>query len=192
MKIILASTSPYRKKLLQQLNLTFEVMAPTVDEDLLKKNAPVSLPDLPLFLAQKKAESIAHQFPHSLVIGCDQMGLYRGQALNKAGTKEKAISQLQMLQGCTHQLLTSIAVCCQGQMETYTDITELSMKALTDAQIQNYVDLENPIDCSGSYKIESLGVSLFEKVKTQDPSAIIGLPLMALTKILEKFSISVI
>ncbi len=192
MKIILASTSPYRKKLLQQLNLTFQVVAPTVDEDVLKKNAPVSLTDLPLFLAQKKAECIALQFPQDLVIGCDQMGLFQGQALNKAGTKDKAISQLQMLQGQTHQLLTSIAVISQGQMETYTDVTELTMKTLTDAQIRNYVDLENPIDCSGSYKIESLGVSLFEKVKTQDPSAIVGLPLMALTKILERFSVSVI
>ena len=192
MKIILASTSPYRKKLLQQLNLSFQTISPTVDEDILKKSAPVSLPDLPLFLAQKKAESISQQFPLDIVIGCDQMGLFRGQTLNKTGTKEKAIAQLQLLQGQTHQLLTAIAVLSNGQIETHTDVTELTMRPLSPAQIRNYVDLENPIDCAGSYKIESLGVCLFDKIQTQDPSAIVGLPLMALTKILKTFSIEVI
>lgn len=192
MKIILASTSPYRKQLLQQLNITFSALAPAADEEQLKKSAPVSLPDLPLFLAQKKAESLISTFPQDLIIGCDQMGLLGGLALNKAGTKDKAVAQLQKLQGNTHQLLTAMAVYYKGHWEHHTDRTELTMRPLTDEQIRNYVDLENPLDCAGSYKIEGLGVSLFERVQTKDPSAIVGLPLMALTQILEKFSFKVI
>ncbi len=152
----------------------------------------MSTPDLPLFLAQKKAESLIHTFPQALIIGCDQMGLLGTLALNKAGTKDKAIAQLKKLQGKTHQLLTAMAVYCKGQWEYHTDITELTMRPLSDEQIRHYVDLENPLDCAGSYKIEGLGVSLFEKVQTKDPSAIVGLPLMGLTNILEKFSVKVI
>lgn len=192
MKIILASTSIYRKQLLQQLNLNFSAVAPTVDEEDLKKTAQVSVPDLPLFLAKKKAESLVSNYPQDLIIGCDQMGLLGKLSLNKAGTKDNAIAQLKKLQGQTHQLLSAMAVYCKGQWAFHTDITELTMRPLSDEQIRNYVDLENPLDCAGSYKIEGLGVSLFEKVQTKDPSAIVGLPLMALTQILEKFSVKVI
>jgi septum formation protein len=191
-KVLLASTSPYRKTLLQQLNIQFTVVAPTVDEALLKKSAQVSLPDLPLFLAQKKAESVAAQFPQDVVIGSDQMGLFKGQALDKPGTKDKAISQLQKMQGATHQLLTALCVIHKGKPHQHVDITELTMRALTEAQIKNYVDLENPIDCAGSYKFEGLGIALFEKAQTKDPSAIVGLPLMALTQILEKLHVQVL
>lgn len=192
MKIILASTSPYRKKLLQQLNLAFTAQAPTVDEALLKKTAQVSLPDLPLYLAQKKAESIAALFPQDLIIGSDQMGLFQQHPLDKPGTKDKAISQLQKLQGHTHQLLTALCVIHNGKVHSHVDVTELTMRPLSSSQIKNYVDLENPVDCAGSYKIEGLGVALFEKVQTKDPSAIIGLPLMALTKILESLQVQVL
>ncbi len=192
MKIILASTSPYRKKLLQQLNLAFTAQAPTVDEAVLKKTAQVSLPDLPLYLAQKKAESIAALFPQDLVIGSDQMGLFQQHPLDKPGTKDKAISQLQKLQGHTHQLLTALCVIHNGKIHSHVDVTELTMRTLSSSQIKNYVDLENPVDCAGSYKIEGLGVALFEKVQTKDPSAIVGLPLMALTKILESLQVQVL
>jgi septum formation protein len=191
-KIILASSSPYRKQLLQQLNLKFITVRPLADEDSLKKTAQVSLPDLPLFLAQKKAESLISQYPQDVIIGCDQMGLLNNTPLNKAGSKDKAINQLKSLQGKTHILLTAVAVYFQGKWHHHVDTTLLTMRTLSDEQIKNYVDLENPIDCAGSYKIEGLGVSLFEHVKTNDPSAIIGLPLMALTLILEKLSIKVI
>ncbi len=192
MKIILGSTSPYRKKLLQQLNVNFTVAAPAVDETALKKTAQVSLSDLPLFLAQKKAESVVGQFPQALVIGSDQMGLFKNQALDKPGTREKAISQLQMLQGHSHQLLTALYVIYQGRAFQHVDITELTMRPLTDAQITNYVDLENPVDCAGSYKFEGLGIALFEKVQTKDPSSIVGMPLMALTQILQDLQVQVL
>lgn len=192
MKIVLASTSPYRKKLLQQLNLTFTVEAPAVDESSLKKTAQVSLSDLPVFLAQKKAESVAALFPHDIVIGSDQMGLFEHKSLDKPGTKDKAILQLQKLQGTTHQLLTALCVIHRGKLFQHLDITELTMRQLNDLQIKNYVDLENPIDCAGSYKFEGLGIALFEKVQTKDPSAIVGLPLMALTQILESLQVQVV
>lgn len=192
MKIILASTSPYRKKLMEQLNIPFEQRAPTVDEDVLKKTAPVSIPDLPLYLARQKAESLVVKGSPDIVIGCDQMGLMSGMALNKPGSKDKAIEQLKKLQGKTHQLITSVAVQCAGKWELHTDITQLKMKPLTEAQIKKYVDLENPINCAGSYKIESLGLALFEDIETKDHTAIVGLPMMALCRILAKFNHPVI
>ena len=99
---------------------------------------------------------------------------------------------MQNLQGATHQLLTALCVVYKGSMVQHVDITELTMRSLTNSQIKNYVDLENPIDCAGSYKFEGLGISLFEKVQTKDPSAIVGLPLMALTQILEKLQVQVL
>ncbi len=192
MRIILASTSPYRKKLLQQLNLTFSVEAPTVDEAVLKKTAQVSLPDLPLYLAQKKAESVASLFPNDIVLGSDQMGLFNHKSLDKPGTKDKAILELQKLQGQSHQLLTALCVIHRGKIFQHVDVTELTMRSLNDSQIKNYVDLENPVDCAGSYKFEGLGIALFAKVQTKDPSAIVGLPLMALTQILESLQVQVL
>jgi septum formation protein len=191
-RIILASTSPYRRKLLQQLNLTFSVESPAVDEAVLKKTAQVSLPDLPLYLARKKAESVAALFPNDIVIGSDQMGLFDHKSLDKPGTKDKAVLQLKKLQGSTHQLLTALCVIHRGKLFQHLDITELTMRPLNDAQIKNYVDLENPVDCAGSYKFEGLGIALFEKVQTKDPSAIVGLPLMALTQILESIQVQVL
>jgi septum formation protein len=184
-KIILASTSPYRKKLLEQLNISFTAVAPLVDEETLKKTSSVSLSDLPLFLAQKKAESLIALYPHSIIIGSDQMGLLDSHSLNKAGTRDKAITQLLSLQGRTHTLLTALSVYSSGQWFHHVDTTKLTMRPLTREQIVRYVDLENPIDCAGSYKIEALGVSLFENIESRDPSAIVGLPLMALTRILD-------
>lgn len=191
-KIILASTSQYRKKLLEQLNVPFTAIAPLADEAVLKKTSSVSLPDLPLFLAQKKTESLIAIYPQSIIIGSDQMGLLDSKPLDKAGTKDKAITQLLSLQGRTHTLLTALSVYCAGKWFHHVDTTKLTMRALTREQIVRYVDLENPIDCAGSYKIEALGVSLFENIESKDPSAIVGLPLMALTRILESAGISVL
>lgn len=192
MKVLLASESAYRRQLLQQINLKFNAQAPTVDEDHLKKMAPVSLSDLPLYLAKKKAESLLSANPGGITIGCDQMGLLKGQPLNKPGTKDKAIEQLKKMQGQTHQLITAMAVHYKHVWETHTDITLLRMKPLTETQIRHYVDLENPVNCAGSYKIEGLGLTLFESIETKDHTAIIGLPVMALCRILEKFGHQVI
>ncbi len=188
-KLILASTSIYRQQQLKQLNVPFQSMAPQVDEDQLKKQAPVSTTDLPLYLAQKKAESLALLYPQSIIIGADQIGFLGNTTLGKAGTKDKAILQLLQLQGKTHQLHTAIAVYLNGQWLLHVDVTELTMRTLSEAQIRHYVDLENPIDCAGSYKFEGLGISLFDKISTKDPTSIIGLPLMTLTNFLTQFGL---
>lgn len=189
-KIILASTSPYRKKLLIQLNIPFTVLPPAVDEEELKKNSSVSLPDLPLFLAKKKAESLCSLYPQNIIIGCDQLGMIHTTAIHKSGSRARAIEQLKSLQGQTHSLITAFSVHSMGHWYHHVDTTHLHMRQLTDEQIIRYVDLENPIDCAGSYKIEGLGIALFEKIETQDPTAIVGLPLMALSRILEKIGLS--
>lgn len=189
--LILASTSKYRKQLLEQLNVPFTAMAPLVDEDLLKRQSSVSLADLPLFLARKKAESLVAQHPNSVIIGSDQMGLMGNIPLNKAGSREKAIRQLTQLAGRSHQLITAMSVFARGQWLHHVDTTTLHMRSLTAEQITRYVDLENPIDCSGSYKIESLGISLFEKIETQDHTAIVGLPLIALCRTLNAVGIPI-
>lgn len=170
---------------MEQINLSFTAVAPLVDEDILKKQSSVSIADLPLFLAQKKVESLVPTFPNNIIIGSDQMGLLGTTPLNKAGSKDKAIAQLEMLQGKSHTLLTAMSVYANGVWHNHVDTTVLHMRQLTRAQITRYVDLENPIDCSGSYKIEALGISLFEKIETSDHTAIVGLPLIALCRILE-------
>lgn len=190
-KVILASTSKYRKKLLEQLNVPFTAVAPLVDEAVLKKQSSVSLPDLPLFLAQKKAESLIASFPQSIIIGSDQMGLLDNKPLEKPGTRDKAIAQLLTMQGRSHTLLTAMSIYARGQWHHNVDTTTLHMRALTQEQVTHYVDLENPIDCAGSYKIEALGISLFEKIETSDHTAIVGLPLMALCKILTDLGIPI-
>jgi len=192
MKIILASSSPYRAKLMEQLNIPFTQKNPTVDEEELKKKAAVSIPDLPLYLARQKAESLITPNASEITIGCDQMGLLKGQPLGKAGSQDKAIEQLKKMQGKTHQLVTSIAVHCGGKWELHTDITQMKMKPLTDEQIKKYVDLDDPVNSAGSYKIESLGLALFEDIETKDHTAIVGLPMMALCRILGKFGYEVI
>ena len=191
-KVILASTSIYRQKQLKQLNLTFQAVAPMMDEAQVKKQAAVSPTDLPLYLAKKKAESLASLYPQDVIIGSDQMGFLGALALEKPGTQEKAIQQLLKMQGHTHQLHTAVAIYCGGQWLHRVDITELTMRPLNEAQIRNYVDLENPIDCAGSYKFEGLGISLFEKVSTKDPTSIIGLPLISVVSFLTQLGIPVV
>lgn len=198
-KLILASTSKYRKQLLEQLNVDFLAVAPLAAEEALKKSSPVSLRDLPLYLAQKKAESLIAQYPQAIIIGSDQMGVVDGVssgsagliALNKAGTRQKAIEQLTSIAGRSHELITAMSVYAQGQWHHHVDTTTLRMRPLSKEQITRYVDLENPIDCAGSYKMESLGISLFEAVQTKDHTAIVGLPLIALCRILNSLGIAI-
>jgi septum formation protein len=187
--VLLASSSVYRRALMDQLQIPYLHASPQVDETLLKKTAPVSLPDLPLYLAEQKARSLIEQNLEGITIGSDQMAILNNQMLDKPGTRERAIEQLLLLQGKTHQLVTAIAVHKKGQWERANIITELRMKTLTRRQIESYVDKENPLDCAGAYKIEKLGIVLFDDINTSDPSAIVGLPLIALSKILEKLGI---
>ena len=185
MKIILASTSKYRKAQLKNFGLTFDTCSPKIDEEELKKNK-LEPKHLVEYLAREKALSVQSDYPEDIVIGCDQMAVIGSHILDKPGTVERAVEQLSSLNDRTHELLTSICVVHKDRKLIHTDITQLRLKFLTEEQIRNYVNFDNPIDCAGSYKIEKSGLALFEKIESNDFSAIQGVPLMALSQILIK------
>lgn len=180
MKIILASTSPYRREQLQKLGLSFEAHAPKYDEDQLKGSGLD-----PLTLSQKlsigKAQSLASLFPEDIIIGSDQVAHLGDLTLSKPGSIERACEQLSMMSGKTHTLSTSVALIkAGGAPEVFSNQTHLRMRDLSDSEIRSYVERDQPLDCAGSYKIESFGISLFETIDTSDFTAIIGLPLLEL------------
>ncbi len=183
-RLVLASTSPYRKVLLEQLKLPFEARRPDCDEGAFKQRglAPRALAEL---LAAEKARAVSAQDQDAYVLGGDQLVDLDGEVLGKPGSVEAAEAQLQRLSGRTHRLITAIALSCpDGRVLPHTDVTELEMRALSPAEIARYVAHDRPLDCAGSYKIESLGIALFERVQCADFSAIGGLPLIALTSLL--------
>lgn len=179
-KLILASTSPYRKELLNKLNLPFKSIAPNVDENLFKEKI-----DSP----QKLAEVLAFEKAHCVfereggyVIGSDQVLDLEGEILGKPGSFDKAKEQLTQMQGREHKLITSVCLISSDGIENFSVISTLKMRNLSSEQISRYLKFDTPYDCAGSYKMESLGISLFESIQTSDPNAIIGLPLIRLTK----------
>lgn len=182
-KLILASSSPYRKALLERLGLKFECISPDVDEDKFKDliKDPIELAQT---LAKEKAMAIAKSHPEAIIIGSDQLLHFEGQNLGKAGTLEKAFDQLKMLSGKSHQLVTSFCILHPEGEHLETNVTTLKMRNLSDAGIKNYLISDNPIDCAGSYKLELKGISLFEKIDTDDHTAIIGLPLLSVGSVL--------
>lgn len=185
MAIILASTSTYRRKLLERLGLPFRVLAPGVDEGAFKDQGfePRELAER---LAWAKATSLARDWPEATLIGSDQLVAFEGRILGKPGTLEKAKDQLATLTGRTHELITALAVWHQGQVWTHLDQTRLTMRSLTLEEISRYVEADQPTDCAGSYKLEERGIALFDQIETEDHSAITGLPLIALTTILRR------
>jgi len=178
--LILASTSPYRKELLEQLGLPFQSMAPLFDEDSLK-GSNLDPVELVTRLAREKALSIAATRPAAMIIGSDQMAVAQEGLLGKPGSREAAMEQLSQLSGESHELLTAVALCHGGNVTEFLDRTRLRMRKLSPEQITRYIDADQPWDCAGAYKIESRGICLFEKIETQDHTAITGLPLMELS-----------
>ena len=185
-QLILASTSKYRYELLSRLAYKFTATAPRVDEEKEKdlRLAPQALAEK---LARVKAESL--KGPGKVVIGGDQLLSFEGRILGKSHTPEKAVTELMSLQGKTHELITAICVFDGDKEYTHTDITRMTMKKRTREQIERYVQLDEPMDCAGSYKAERHGIMLFDKIETEDFTAIQGLPLIALSKILENLSL---
>ena len=177
--LILASTSPYRRQLLERLQLPFTCERPGIDEEAVKR----SLRDprtVVQELARRKAAAVAARHPDAIVIGSDQTASLGGEMLDKPGTAEIACAQLQRLQGREHHLLTAVAIVhARGQRE-FVDQTRLQMRKLTDEEIARYVAREQPLDCAGSYKIEGLGIALFTRIQGEDQTAITGLPLLRL------------
>lgn len=187
--VILASTSVYRKALLERLGLAVVCEPPCVDEDTYKSSIEDPFA-LAATLASAKARAVAQRHAGQIVIGGDQLVAFEGQILGKPGTFENAVEQIGRLAGKTHELVTAMSVIApDGSEHRHTDIAWMTMRPLDQERIERYVRLDLPIDCAGSYKIESAGISLFETIETGDHTAITGLPLMALTTILERLGL---
>ena len=184
MRLILASQSPYRKAQLENLGVNFLSIRPQVDEEKLKGNGPRDLVELTRYLALHKAESLRREHPDAIIFGSDQLAELDGERLDKPGSHTRAVEQLQRMQGRSHRLITSLCVLSPDSTFTFTDITTLHLRALSDEQIESYLRQDQPYDCAGSYKIEKAGMALIARLETQDPSAIQGLPLISLTSAL--------
>lgn len=189
-EIILASTSKYRKALLERLMVPFECKAPNVDEDQYKKTIkdPYELANV---LAIKKAQAVAMLNPNKIVIGSDQLAHLDGLFLSKPKTFEKACEQLKTLSGKTHELVTAVTLIKGDQEYSFTNITKLTMRSLSEKQIETYVNKDMPLDCAGAYKLELHGIALFKKIDSSDHTAIIGLPLIETANHLLKFGVEI-
>ena len=181
--IVLASTSRYRRQLLERLRLPFETHAPQVDEARLPGETPR---ETALRLARAKAENVAVRFSGAIVIGSDQTVDLNGQTLGKPLTHDAALAQLQSLQGRTVVFYTALAVAGPVTSRVQLDCvpTTVTFRKLSSVQLEAYLRADEPYDCAGAAKIESLGVALVETVLSDDPTALIGLPLIRLTSML--------
>jgi septum formation protein len=179
--LILASTSVYRRELLQRLRIPFEVISPKVDETPLTGESTL---ELALRLANAKAAAVAKDHPTAWVIGSDQVADLCGAAIGKPGNFERALAQLQLMRGQTVTFHTALCL-MKGDTQTTLNIpTEVTFRKLSDDVLENYLRAEEPYDCAGSAKSEGLGISLLESIKSDDPTALIGLPLIALSGLL--------
>jgi septum formation protein len=185
-RIVLGSTSLYRKTLMEKLGMAFEVLSPLLDEEKAKfhlEEKKVSPLTMAQSLARLKAESL--QADNRLVIGGDQLVHIDGKILGKPHSFERAVLQLESMNNKTHEIITAVCLATNEKNYEIYDIAQLTMKNLTREEIENYVRLDQPFDCAGSYKIEKNGKSLFKSIVAQDLSAIEGLPLIKLSQILQ-------
>ena len=185
-QLILASTSKYRHELLSRLAYKFEAQAPGIDEEK-EKDPSLSPRALAEHLAFLKAQSLAGK--DKVVIGGDQLIALEGRILGKSHTIEKAVEQLMSMQGKVHELITAVCVFNGDHATRFTDVARMHMKKLSREQVERYVQLDMPTDCAGSYKAESHGILLFDKIECEDFTAIQGLPLIALNKVLENLDL---
>jgi septum formation protein len=175
--LVLGSTSRYRRELLERLRVPFAVAAPDVDETPLPGEAPLAMAQR---LALAKAQAVAAQYPHAVVIGSDQVADLHGEPLGKPGTHERATLQLRRMRGQVVVFQTALAVVCQETGFVQQDVAAVRVlfRNLTDAEIEAYLIAEEPYDCAGSAKSEGLGIALLERIDNDDPTALIGLPLI--------------
>ncbi len=193
MPLLLASTSRYRRELLDRLRLPFHVARPDVDEATLPDEGPAALA---VRLARLKAAAIAAHHPESWVIGADQVAEVDGQAIGKPGHRDAAIAQLSAMSGRAIRFHTALCLLREtpsadgaapaSSLHEASDVTTVRFRALSPEEIERYVDAEQPFDCAGSFKSEGLGITLFEAIDSQDPTALIGLPLIALSRLLRE------
>ena len=189
--IILASSSSFRKSLLERLHLNFKTMAPDINET---ADQAESAEDYVRRLARQKAEAIAKMHPSSIVIGSDQCALLDGKILGKPGSHKNAFNQLRSAQGKTVVFHTGLCVMQQSSAHCEVDdiCFEVTFRHLKDEQLEHYLRVEQPYDCAGSFKSEGFGISLFSRMQGDDPTALVGLPLIRLTLMLENAGIRVI
>jgi septum formation protein len=176
-RLILASTSPYRRELLQRLRLPFEVRAPEVDESAQPDERP---PELALRLGLAKAQAVAAGQPEAVIIGSDQVAELDGDPIGKPGDHARAVAQLQRMSGREVSFHTSVAVVCAatGFAQARLASVRVAFRALSDAEIEHYLRAEQPYDCAGSAKCETLGIALLAAIDSDDPTALVGLPLI--------------
>jgi len=182
-KLVLGSTSIYRRELLERIRLPFSVAAPHVDETPQPGETPVALARR---LALAKARAVAQVHPDCIVIGSDQVADLHGQPLGKPGTHERAIAQLQAMRGQTVIFQTAVAVVCLATGFVQEDLAavKVQFRDLSDTEIEHYLQAEKPYDCAGSAKSEGLGISLLSAIDNDDPTALVGLPLIRTCRML--------
>ena len=185
MKLVLASTSAYRRELLQRFDLPFEVARPDIDESPLPGEHPRSTAER---LAIEKARAVAGNFADALIIGSDQVAAMGDIRFGKPGTVERAVAQLKQMSGQTVIFHTALALLNTTTGEAQIDVvpTEVRFRALSDDEIVRYVEKERPLDCAGSAKSEGLGITLLDALSGDDPNALVGLPLIALARMLRR------
>lgn len=189
--LILASSSPYRRELLQKLRIPFTCVKPEVDETPLMGEAPEHTA---LRLAQLKARQVALDYPNALIIGCDQVATFDGIQVGKPMTHFNAVKQLQTMRGKTVMFHSALCLlnATTGEMQAENVPYAVTFRSLTDAQIEHYLHLEQPYDCAGSAKSEGLGIAVIEKMTGDDPNALVGLPLIKLVSMLQNAGVAVI
>lgn len=189
--LLLASSSPFRQELLAKLGLPFSAASPDLDESPKPDETPEQLCQR---LALEKAQALAPQYPGHLIIGSDQVALLEGIKLGKPGTQANAIKQLRAASGKAVSFYTSVCLLEpeSGQFLLDMDLTVAHFRTLSDGQIEQYVKNDSPTQCAGGFKSESLGIALLEKLETEDPNALVGLPLIRLIRMLEKFGVAVL
>lgn len=187
--LILASASTYRQALLERLGLDFKVVPAAIDET---PQANESASELALRLGRQKALKVAADHPNAIVIGSDQVAECRGRLLGKPGTAESALEQLSYCAGHEVVFHTSVAVAQSDQAEHMLVPTRVRVKPLSTARLRAYIAADQPLDCAGSMRSEALGIALAESISTDDPTALVGLPLIATVALLERFGLVVL
>ena len=189
--LILGSTSPFRHELLSRLGIPFDTATPNINESRLENESPIHLVER---LALEKAKDVSRRFPDALIIGSDQVACIDDEILGKPGNRENAIAQLQKASGRTVVFFTGLCLlnAVTQKAQSFVEPFNVHFRKLNDEQIERYVDRERPFNCSGSFKSEGLGIALFERLEGDDPNALIGLPLIRLTNMLEKEGIQVL
>lgn len=191
-RLILASSSPYRKELLARLRIPFDILAPDIDETPLPSESPEATA---MRLAEQKAVAIANRAPQAVVIGSDQVATLDGGQIGKPGTHENALAQLQLMRG--REVVFHTALClldtrtgAQLPVQAQNVQTFVTFRDLPDAELDAYLRIEQPYDCAGSARNEGLGIALIESIRSTDPTALTGLPLIALTTMLRRAGFS--